>query len=221
VYQYLPGVTLAERAPAMTTGEWSEAGEQLGGFLAQLTRHTFDRRGNLVAPPLRVEPWPWAGRDLLGFIRQCLFEGPAGERLGAAARDLVWSRSGEESQRWASTASVHLAHGDFGPTNLLSDGGRLTGVVDWEFAHAGDLYMDLGNVLRPRDGYAPPAEFATAIEQGLRAAGVDLPDDWRARAAFVDLASALEFLGSPDERPATHAAAREQIIRWLDQNHRP
>jgi len=38
-----------------------------------------------------------------------------------------------------------LVHGDFGPQNLLLDldAGRVTGVLDWEFAHRGDGVEDL------------------------------------------------------------------------------
>lgn len=211
LFEYLPGATLAERAPRMAAEDWTVAGRALGWFLAALARHTFDRPGNLAAPPLRVEAWPWAGGDLLGFVQASLFSSPAGQRLGPALRDEVWAFAVEAARRWEPWLPVHLAHGDFGPTNLLFDGGRLTGVVDWEFAHAGDLSMDLGNLLRPRSGYAPQEALATGLEQGLLAEGVALPADWRARAAFADLAAALEFLSSVADRPATHAAARDRI----------
>jgi hypothetical protein len=38
-----------------------------------------------------------------------------------------------------------LVHGDYGPNNVLLDsgGGRVTGVLDWEWAHAGDPVEDL------------------------------------------------------------------------------
>ena len=36
-----------------------------------------------------------------------------------------------------------LVHGDFRIGNLMSQGGRLTGVLDWEIAHRGDFHEDL------------------------------------------------------------------------------
>lgn len=36
-----------------------------------------------------------------------------------------------------------LCHGDAGPLNLLHENGRITGLIDWEFAHVGDPYDDL------------------------------------------------------------------------------
>ena len=43
-----------------------------------------------------------------------------------------------------------LVHSDFNPKNLLVDPDTLevTGLLDWEFAHAGHPYTDLGNLLR-------------------------------------------------------------------------
>ena len=36
-----------------------------------------------------------------------------------------------------------LVHGDFGPQNVLIDDGRITALVDWEFAHIGQPVEDL------------------------------------------------------------------------------
>ncbi len=43
-----------------------------------------------------------------------------------------------------------LVHSDLNPKNLLVDPDTLevTGLVDWEFAHAGHPFTDLGNLLR-------------------------------------------------------------------------
>ena len=38
---------------------------------------------------------------------------------------------------------VVLVHGDLGPGNVLHDGGRVTGLCDWELAHVGDPMEDL------------------------------------------------------------------------------
>lgn len=43
-----------------------------------------------------------------------------------------------------------LVHGDFRPANLLVDDGRVTALLDWEFAHVGDPAEDLGWYLAPR-----------------------------------------------------------------------
>jgi aminoglycoside phosphotransferase (APT) family kinase protein len=47
-------------------------------------------------------------------------------------------------------ARTVLVHGDFNPKNILVDPreGAFTGLVDWEYAHAGSLHTDLGNFTR-------------------------------------------------------------------------
>lgn len=124
---------------------------------------------------------------------------------------------------WPALArAARLVHGDFGPTNLLvraeRAGWAVTGVLDWEFAHAGHPAMDVGNLLRARPEGPLPEGFAVGLEDGLRAGGAELDPDWRAHAEYVDLFSALEFLSSVAERPATHARARRQVeatvARW-------
>lgn len=37
-----------------------------------------------------------------------------------------------------------LCHGDYRTGNYMVDGGRLTGILDWEFAHWGDRHQDVG-----------------------------------------------------------------------------
>ena len=81
-----------------------------------------------------------------------------------------------------------LVHGDFNPTNILVRDGTVTAVLDWEFAHAGDRYMDIGNLLRHSD----PARHGE-IEAGFADAGHPLPGDWKQRAEGVDLGAHLEF----------------------------
>jgi hygromycin-B 4-O-kinase len=40
-----------------------------------------------------------------------------------------------------------LVHGDFGSNNLLTDGRRITGVIDWSEAMVGDPLYDVANIL--------------------------------------------------------------------------
>lgn len=44
-----------------------------------------------------------------------------------------------------------LVHGDFGSNNLLTDGRRITGVLDWDMAAFGDPLYDVANILLWRD----------------------------------------------------------------------
>jgi len=85
----------------------------------------------------------------------------------------------------------NLVHGDFRPDNILVSGDAITGIIDWEFAHSGCSYMDIGNLLRHVS-----SEWEQDLSIGLLEAGFKLPPDWRFRSLLIDLASHLEFLTS-------------------------
>jgi aminoglycoside phosphotransferase (APT) family kinase protein len=67
-----------------------------------------------------------------------------------------------------------LNHGDYRMGNLLADGSRLTGVLDWELAHFGDPYEDLAfgcmavwrfaRYDRPALGLGPLEDYFAAYE---------------------------------------------------------
>jgi aminoglycoside phosphotransferase (APT) family kinase protein len=97
-----------------------------------------------------------------------------------------------------------LVHGDLTPANLLLDPEtlELTGVVDWERAHAGNPYVDLGALLRddPHPAYAE-ALVAAYVERrgGTPAETLEL-----ARAA--DLAALVELATRRGRDPVATAA---------------
>jgi aminoglycoside phosphotransferase (APT) family kinase protein len=127
-----------------------------------------------------------------GFV-ESLLERPDVQRwLGAQTVQAIFDvLAAEAARRQGEPAHYCLCHGDYNPTNILIHHGAVSGVLDWEFAHAGDFYMDVGNLLR----HTPPA-CQEQIGEGLLAGGVSLPADWRVRAEFIDLSSHLEFLTS-------------------------
>jgi aminoglycoside phosphotransferase (APT) family kinase protein len=79
--------------------------------------------------------------------------------------------------------SVGLVHGDYYSNNWLSDGGRLTGIVDWEGTSLGPSLLDLGwlcmiydpaSWVEDRGGldWAPPAE--AMIARYAQSSGMDV-----------------------------------------------
>lgn len=68
-----------------------------------------------------------------------------------------WSRAGIEGVApWleqvmalsnACPDARHLVHGDFGSNNVLAQGDRITGVIDWSEAMVGDGLYDVANIL--------------------------------------------------------------------------
>ncbi len=110
-------------------------------------------------------------------------------------------------------------HLDFHPLNVMTDGERITAVLDWANARAGDPRADLAraiSIIRLDAGGAPPEArpILRAFERGLRAgyelaAGplvdMQLFHVWAGRAMLHDLAPRL----------ATNPAQAARIRRWI------
>ena len=111
--------------------------------------------------------------------------------LGDALADDVAQLMARTRHLQDGLSDPRLVHGDFNASNILVRDGRIAAVLDWEFAHAGTRWMDVGNLLR----HTPP-ELRKHVRAGMESGGASLPDDWATRAELVDLSSALEFLTS-------------------------
>jgi aminoglycoside phosphotransferase (APT) family kinase protein len=74
-----------------------------------------------------------------------------------------------------------IVHGDFGPQNLLVDGGRVSALLDWELAHRGDPIEDLAWaewIVRMHHRHA-----IDALDELHRGAALDV--NWPARHAAM------------------------------------
>lgn len=224
----LPGQNLATALPSLPAAHAADLGHQVGRALARIQAFEFERSGELVTAGqnLRVEPWRLASADPelsagLAFGLACIDASPAGPRLGRLAEPLRAFLQ-EGARRWPELSSAaRLVHGDFKPPNLLvrleAERACLSGVLDWEFAHAGTPAADHGNLFRVRSPSLPQG-FEAGVEAGLRAGGVALAADWRRQRSYVDVLSALEFLSSSRELPQRHAASLAQVERALGED---
>lgn len=64
-----------------------------------------------------------------------------------------------------------LVHGDAGPGNFLHSGGKITALIDWEFAHLGDRHEDLAWVSM-RDVLEPLPSFPDFVRRYQRRSGL-------------------------------------------------
>lgn len=97
-----------------------------------------------------------------------------------------------------------LVHSDLNSKNLLVDSVSLevTGVVDWEFAHAGSPVTDLGNLMRlDRDG-----AYVAGVLEAFRGGVVDAGDDALDLARAADLPALVDLAGRRGENPVTEQA---------------
>jgi aminoglycoside phosphotransferase (APT) family kinase protein len=212
--EWIDGQRLDEAARGLDDVALPPLAHSVGAALAAIHAVTFDRSGFLDSSLMVAEPVDAGGAGLIGFLRHVLVDGPGGDRLGRdlASRLLAFAeREAGLLDRWPGPPC--LTHSDFGSTNILvrrgPAGWAVAAVLDWEFAFAGSPFFDFGNLLRPPLGSRPG--FADAVAVGYRAAGGDLPAEWRRMAALADLFSWAEFLTRPTVSDAVVATARQRI----------
>jgi aminoglycoside phosphotransferase (APT) family kinase protein len=152
------------------------------------------RRGVFAGGDLAIQPFHIELPDWLG-------------QVGEDAQSLL-----EEERRSC------LVHSDLNPKNLLFDPETLaiTGVLDWEFAHAGHPFTDLGNLLR--------FDREPAYVDGVLGAYAELRDTPRERALELaraaDLYALAELASRAGQNPvATRAAAHLDAITLAQDVH--
>jgi aminoglycoside phosphotransferase (APT) family kinase protein len=104
------------------------------------------------------------------------------------------------------SARTVLVHSDFNPKNILIDPreAEFTGLVDWEFAHAGSVHTDFGNFTRfERDDRL----VEPLIEGFVDAAPGHIRDPF-GHGRAVDLWAMIELAGRAPTNPVSELASR-------------
>jgi aminoglycoside phosphotransferase (APT) family kinase protein len=214
VTSFLPGQRLDICLPGLAGPARTRAGRELGQVLGRLAQMPMARAGQFTDASLRIRPWDAGLED---WIRQQRAEPGLASWPEADYRGLLAvGRAAQETLDEVSRAC--LVHSDFNPKNLLADpaSGALTGLLDWEFAHAGTPGTDLGNLLR----FDREPEFAGAVLDGyLEVAGhLDglaglapeaAGDLLLGRARAADLVALAELAGRAGENPVARRAAAQ------------
>ena len=201
VTSFLPGERLDLLLPGLDNDRRAILGDRLGVLLGRLAGMPLPRRGLFVDAELRVEPLP-AG-DLVGFVEAHR----SGTAIASWPPELydglldVAERAQDLLDRISRTC---LVHGDLNPRNLLVDRESLevTGLVDWEFAHAGWPGADLGNLLR----FERDDPFAGKVLDAYRDRVPDAPAGVLDQARAADLVALVDLAGRRGENPVTDRA---------------
>jgi aminoglycoside phosphotransferase (APT) family kinase protein len=118
---------------------------------------------------------------------------------------------------------VVLNHNDFRTGNFMAEGGRVTGVLDWEFAGWGDPHADLGwfcapcwrfgNLAQEAGGIGPRDAFYAGYEEesGRR---VD-----RARVPWWELAGTIRWAVIAADQAARHLSGRDVSLELALTGH--
>lgn len=201
VTSFLSGTRLDLLLPNLDPDARRTVGSHLGGLLARLACMPMPRPGLFVDGELRVQPFPVG--DLVAMVEHgraetALRYWPADDH--AALLAVV-----EDAQALLDTVTrTCLVHSDLNPKNLLVDPDTLevTGLLDWEFAHAGLPGSDLGNLLR----FERDEAFAGALLGVYTAAVPDAGESTLDQARAADLVALVELAGRRGENAVADRA---------------
>lgn len=203
VTSWLAGSRLDEVLPTADDRLAATIGHHLGEILARLAQMPMLRPGVFLDGDLRIGRFPAGGDDLADWVDRLGADGPlsgwaAEDRAALAA---LADRAQDVMDR---TDRACLVHSDFNAKNLLVDPatGEVTGVVDWEFSHAGGPFADLGNLLR----FDRRPAFARAVLAAYTDLVVDAPPDTLDRARAADLIALVELASRAGRNPVATRA---------------
>jgi len=217
ILEWIEGERLDLAAARLEEEALHSLGRSVGATLAAIHSFSFNSRG-FFGESLRVAAAIDLGRDgVLHWLRAHMFQERGGERLGAAlSADLLAfiERKGDAlDSAWASRAC--LTHADLNGSNILvnPDGTgaswAVAAILDWEFAFAGGPAFDFGNLLRAPLGLMPA--YVDGVAAGYRAAGGDLPEEWRAAALIADVLAWADSINGENATASLIEEARNMI----------
>lgn len=209
VTSFLPGVRGDELMATLDADGLTVLGRNIGALTSTLAGMPMPRAGIFVDGELRTKHLPASGLpEWVDAHAPRLSNFDADELAGL--RDVAEFAQHLQEQ----VGRRCLVHGDLNPKNLLVDPDSLeiTGLVDWEFAHGGHPFTDLGNVLR-FDRYPAYVDAVIMAYVERRGSSVERVLE-QARAAdlwaLVDLAA--RFASAPDNLVA---ALAHELLRAI------
>ncbi len=203
VTSFLPGTRLDEVLATADSSLVTTIGTNVGIILARLAQMPTLRTGMFVDGDLRIGPFPPGAEDLVTWVQAHSDAGALGE-WAEVDREGLRALADRAQELLDRTDRACLVHSDFNPKNLLVDPatGQVTGLLDWEFAHAGTPFTDLGNLLR----FDRRHDFADAVVATYSELVVDAPEDLLDRARAADLFALVDLASRRGANPVADRA---------------
>ena len=209
----LPGANVAESQAALTSPQREALAWEAGRSLAHLHTFAFAQFGKLNDLPHQPFPtWPTFFHD---YARR--YMDPAGQTglvdAGTLARlQVVLNQTHDLLAR---VERGVLVHSDFHYENLLQEGGQLTGILDFEWALAGDPIMDF-MAAPTREAQLPGSE--AIFVAGYRSSGpLNAAHDRRLTVYRLFLALETAVTDHRQGNPAGVQPALAEMVQLLEQ----
>jgi Ser/Thr protein kinase RdoA (MazF antagonist) len=214
VTSFVPGARCDELLPRLAGDQLAVLGGHLGALLADLGGMPMLRWGPFVDGDLTIGSFAVDGQSIDGLPA---FVDLHADRLGGfPAGTMAGLRQvADEAQALLDTVGRScLVHSDFNPKNLMVDPDTLevTGLLDWEFAHAGHPFTDLGNLLRFERG---PTFVEAVLAAYVGRRGGD-PVEVLALARAADLWALVDLAARAGENPVADRA-HARLLRISEQ----
>jgi aminoglycoside phosphotransferase (APT) family kinase protein len=201
----LPGVPLLELLRGGDSPTTERLGAAMGPIMARLSMIPLSGPGSFLDHQQTLGPYDEAAHSLLTWLDRIAPGTPVADfdqrvlrRLGAHADELL-----------SVNPRAALVHGDLSPRNVLAEpDGSITGVVDWEFVHAGHPLEDLGKMLRKYPGQAFSTALIETMSPHLPPAEQAPVSEFRERARAADLYWLIELSSRKGTSAATDRAHR-------------
>lgn len=147
ITRYVPGVRADDLVRGQDAQVLAGLGAEMGGIAGTLAGIPTVANGHFADADLRVERSAPGGDDLVSHVMSRLPHLRGFSPVEAETLVDVAYRAQVELDRVGRTS---LVHGDLNPKNVVvdRDSGGVAAVVDWEHAHSGSPYADLGSLLR-------------------------------------------------------------------------
>ena len=211
VTSFLPGIRGDQLLATLDAAGLAEVGATLGGLVATLGGMPMLRTGPFVDPQLAIGDFGLDG--LSEYVETRL---PELGHLSPEEIDGLREVALDAQVLLDSVPRACLVHSDLNPKNLLLDPDTLalTGVLDWEFAHAGHPFTDLGNLLR----FDRAPAFAEAVLTAYAALRGTPPEEALALARAADLWALVDLAARRAANPVADRADRllRAIVRERD-----
>jgi aminoglycoside phosphotransferase (APT) family kinase protein len=195
VARFVDGISLRALKRRGDRQSIAEAAYDAGRVLARIAQHEFNRAG-LLTSTLAIDSTAFESTTMSGLVDHFSQLPVFQRRIDAELRERVqeWARSTDE--RFGESPGASLVHGDFNSPNILvrEEAGRwvVAAILDWEFAFAGPVWCDVGNMLRYERPDRP--RFEPFFSRGCADGGLRMADGWRERARLADLPALCELL---------------------------